>query len=68
MAQPRGKIDAACQNPKCRYYLNEKERILLRVAGIRARVISGITVIIAGPISWRARARHFIESDCQNVK
>jgi transposase-like protein len=30
MARPRGKIDAVCQNPKCRYYLNEKGKDIIK--------------------------------------
>lgn len=30
MARPRGKIDAVCQNPKCRYFLNEKGKDIIK--------------------------------------
>jgi transposase-like protein len=30
MARPRGRIDAVCQNPKCRYYLKEKGKDIIK--------------------------------------
>lgn len=36
MARPRSKIDITCQNPKCRYFLKEKEKDIVKRGKNRA--------------------------------
>jgi hypothetical protein len=61
MAQPRGKIDAVCQNPKCRYFLNEKGKDIIK-SGRYKKHGSSVVLLLSLQDLFHGDQRHAILS------
>nr|QNO53619.1 hypothetical protein NGENPBHE_00019 [Methanosarcinales archaeon ANME-1 ERB6] len=69
MARPRGKIEIVCQNQKCRYYLKDRGKDVIKSGKYkRAPGTRGFIASIARPILWRPMAHRYIENKCPRVK
>ena len=63
MARPRGKIEVVCQNPRCRYYIKEKGKDIIKSGKYKST--RGIIASIAKLILWAYR---YIENNCPKAQ